>query len=61
MIQHPLVRDVVETSFNIAFQYPLGSIFLGEDVEASGDSVGTGTVGTESIGIGIRQRFGYWV
>ena len=62
------MRDVVETPFNIAFQYPVGGILFGEYpdttctgqvVEAPGDGVGTGTARAEAIGISACQRFGY--
>lgn len=55
MLEHPVVREIVETPRNVAFEYPLSRCFPAEKIEALFDCIGGGSIGTKPVGIRIRR------
>ena len=53
MLKHPLVTDVVEAAFDVAFQHPLRRTIPTQRVETLLKSVRRGAFRSKSIGVGI--------
>ena len=57
IFQHPLVADVVETTFDVTFQNPLRSVRFGQQAETTRYGIVAGAVGSKSVGIWVGGRF----
>ena len=53
MLEHPLMADVVEATFNVAFQHPLRRASPAQCVETLLEGGGRGAFGAEAVGVGI--------